>query len=262
MFLEKILKHKKAEIRRLQEGENLEPVLRKAAEAPSGRDFCEAISRRERINIIAEIKKASPSKGQLARNLDVVAQARIYEENGACAISVLTDKKFFEGSLEDLEKIKKTVNVPVLRKDFIIDPVQVYESKIAGADAILLIAAIHRDRELERLYELAIELGLGVLLEVHNVIELKRILPLKPDVIGINNRDLKTFKVNISNSLMLLPMIPEEIAVVSESGISSGEDISILREAGISAFLIGEALVSAEDPGEKLSSLINSKVGE
>lgn len=257
MFLEKILTRKKIEVERLRETLEVSHALREIATAPGTRDFCGEVSREKRVNIIAEIKKASPSKGQLAKDLDVVSRARIYEQNGASAISVLTDEKFFEGSLDDLRRIKATVSIPVLRKDFILDPVQVYESRLAGADAILLIAAILEYRELEYLFKLATDLGLGVLVEVHDLAELKKVLPLKPRVIGINNRDLKTFRVNISNTLMLLPVIPEEIGVVSESGISSKQDINVLRAAGISAFLIGEALVKARDPGKKLASLIN-----
>ena len=257
MFLSKIVLHKKLEIEQLREKPGLKSMVEKAKCAPRTRNFCSAISNGRGVNIIAEIKKASPSKGQLSTNLDVVKQAKTYEKHGASAISVLTDRKFFKGSLDDLKKVKAAVNIPVLRKDFILDPIQVYESRAAGADAILLIAAILDNTQVKTLYQHATELGLGVLVEVHNPLELKKVLPVNPRIIGINNRNLKTFEVNISNTLMLLPLVPEEIQVVSESGINSKKDISILREAGISAFLIGEALVRSKTPGQKLSSLIN-----
>ncbi len=257
MFLEKIVLHKKAEIEQLKSTSGLDTLIRKVESMSDTRNFCKAISNGDKINIIAEIKKASPSKGTLAENMNIVEQARIYEENGASAISVLTDQKFFCGSLADLTTVKEAVKIPVLRKDFILDPIQVYESRAAGADAILLIAAILSTRELESFYRLARDLEMHVLVEVHNSAELRKVLPLNPAIIGINNRNLQTFEVDIINSLMLLPLVPEGIRIVSESGISSRKDISILHEAGISAFLIGEALVRSSDPGQKLSSLIN-----
>ncbi len=256
MFLEKIVLQKKAEIRELKEKADIDQLIDETKRLPAPRDFYHAVSNGS-VSIIAEIKKASPSKGELSRNMDVVSQAKIYEDNGAAAISVLTEKYFFKGSIDDLRKVKDAVGLPVLCKDFILDPLQVYESRVAGADAILLIAAILSAQQLEVLSMLASSLGLGVLVEVHNHDELTKVLPLNPKVIGINNRNLITFEVNISNSLMLLPLVPENVCVVSESGIHSKRDISILREAGISAFLIGEALVKSHNPGEKLRSLIN-----
>ncbi len=258
MFLEKIIARKRAEVIQLKKNVTAEKIRSIAENAPDPRGFLGALSSKDGPRIIAEIKKASPSKGLLAENMDIVSQAQIYERHGAAAISVLTDFHFFKGSCEDLEKVRKNVELPVLRKDFILDPIQIYESRAIGADAILLIATILSMKELENLTNIADEIGLDVLIEVHSPKEVNEVLDLKPKMIGINNRDLVSFEVKISNSLMMLPIIPEDVLVVSESGIGTPADIAALKTAGINAFLIGEALVRSPDPGKKLASLLNA----
>lgn len=256
MFLDKIIAQKRQEIHKIKRDRLLPVLLEEARFAKEPRDFYKALASKNGIKIIAEIKKASPSKGILANDLDVISQAKIYQEKGAAAISVLTDNLFFKGSVEDLKDVKNVVDIPVLRKDFILDPIQVYESRAAGADAILLIASVLQFEELKKMKELAEKLGMQVLIEIHSQNELSQVLPLGPRILGINNRNLGNFKVSLSTTLMVLPLIPEDIVVVSESGIRSRDDVSVLREAGINALLIGEALVKSRDPGKTLADLL------
>jgi indole-3-glycerol phosphate synthase len=276
-ILEQIIAHKKAEIAALDA-----PSLRRAAESsPAPRDFLAAISplpkgeaaegvgmRESRFNprpsLIAELKRASPSKGILAPHLDMFHIADIYTENGAAAISVLTDEKFFRGKLEILRELRFTrkSELPLLRKDFIIDEVQLFESRANGADAVLLIAsAILDDKNLAYLHALALELGLTPLVEVHNEIETERALKLEGvRLIGINNRDLATFDVSLSTAERLRPIIPSEIAVVAESGIFTARDVEGLARANVDAILVGEALITSNDIGAKVRELINVTV--
>jgi indole-3-glycerol phosphate synthase len=211
------------------------------------------------VRLIAEIKRASPSRGLLAPGLDDSDLARVYAENGAAAISVLTDQRFFLGSLEALYTLRfaQTSPVPLLRKDFILGEAQLYETRAAGADAVLLIvAALPDDALLAGLHALALELGLMPLVEVHDLAELERALRLPGlRLAGINNRDLKTFDVSLETTLRLRPHIPSGICVVSESGIFTGEHAAVLAEAGVHAILVGEALVTAPDIGAKVREL-------
>jgi len=206
--------------------------------------------------IIAEIKKASPSKGIIRDNFDPPAIAMLYQENGAVAISVLTDTPFFQGRLEHLAAAAKVVTIPVLRKDFIIDSYQLYEARAHGADAVLLIAAILSDQELDFFLGICDALSLSALVEVHNHEELKRALSFEARIVGINNRDLNTFKTDIATTLQLIADIPNDVTVISESGLSSPEEIGILRAAGVDAFLIGEALMKSSNPGNTLRALV------
>jgi len=206
--------------------------------------------------IIAECKKASPSKGLIKEDFDAPELARSYEKGGASAISVLTEKNFFLGSPEYLTEVKKTVKIPVLRKDFIIHPQQVYEAYNMGADFILLIAACLDDKTMKDLRTLAETLGLGVLLEVHDEEEIKRALPLNPDLLGFNNRNLKTFKTTLQTSLNLKKKLPADQKVISESGIYTSEDVRMLKEAGFQGALIGESLVRSGDPEQALRALL------
>jgi indole-3-glycerol phosphate synthase len=211
------------------------------------------------VSIIAEVKKASPSKGLLCPDFEPVGLARAYAEGGAAAISVLTEVSYFQGSLDYLLQIRGALGaarVPLLRKDFIFDPYQVYEARAYGADAILLIAAILEDSQLEGLIALASELGMQSLVEVHDDTELARILNGSAWIIGINNRDLRTFEVDIHTTERLRSLIPLERIVVSESGISRREDIDRLREWDVNAALIGEALVTADDVIARLRELV------
>lgn len=253
-ILHKIVRHKLQEIRQAKRIHPLKELRKQINSLPKPRNFARAIVKGS--GIIAEIKRASPSKGSLLPDLNVVTLAKDYATNGAAAISVLTDTQFFQGTLYDLSQVKKAVKVPVLRKDFIIDEYQVYESRVMGADAILLIAWILSDRQLRRLFTLASRLGLASLIEVHDRYDLQKALKINPEIIGINNRNLKTFKTSLKTSFQLVEMIPDDCVVVSESGIQKGSDIKRLRQAGIDSWLIGETLVKARRPGSKLCQLI------
>ncbi|MBI2556701.1 MAG: indole-3-glycerol phosphate synthase TrpC, partial [Planctomycetes bacterium] len=222
----------------------------------SAMPFGAALKSGTNIRIIAEIKKASPSLGIIREDFNPVEIARIYETNGAAAISVLTDEKFFQGSLSYLTGVKKSVNLPVLRKDFIVDPYQIYEARSAGADAILLIAALLSWEEMQRYLDLASELGMECLVEVHSETELKMVLKTNARIIGINNRDLATFKTDLETTLRLKPMIPAEKIVVSESGIKSRVDVEKLMEEGVDAILVGETLMKSDDISAKLRELL------
>jgi len=206
---------------------------------------------------IAEVKKASPSKGIIKESLDVIRLAEEYQQAGAGAVSVVTEKNYFLGSKEDLTAVKRNVEIPVLRKDFLIHPYQIYESYNLGADFILLIAACLDEENLKNLYADALNLNLQVLLEVHNEEELFRVLKLNPDMIGINNRNLVTFEVDRKTSLRLKKLIPESIKVISESGLHSPSHIRELKGAGFSGVLVGEILCSSPSPGETLRELMN-----
>jgi indole-3-glycerol phosphate synthase len=256
-ILEKIIAQKKLEIAALDAS-----ALRRAADsAPPPRDFLAAIKRRRfgtHPSLIAELKRASPSKGILAPHLDLFQVADIYTQNGASAISVLTDEKFFMGKLETLRQLRITNSqLPLLRKDFIIDEVQLYEAKVNGADAILLIAAALTDDSLfADLHACALSLGLTALVEVHDEAETERALKI-PNIklIGINNRNLATFDVTLETTEKLRPLIPAEITVVAESGIFNASDVERLSKANVDAILVGEALVTADDIGAKVREL-------
>ncbi|HET9590602.1 MAG TPA: indole-3-glycerol phosphate synthase TrpC [Anaerolineales bacterium] len=256
-ILEKIVAHKKTEIAGL-DGR----ALRNAAEdSPAPRDFLSAIKHRSHPgpSLIAELKRASPSKGILASDLDLFQLAKICAENGASALSVLTDEKFFMGKLETLQELRfgYKSELPLLRKDFIIDEVQLYESRATGADAVLLIvAALPDDQHLADLHALTLQLGLAALVEVHNEAEIERALKLQGVLlIGINNRDLATFDVSLATTERLRPLIPPEIVLVAESGIFIAGDVERLAHAHVDAILVGEALVTAEDIPAKVREL-------
>jgi indole-3-glycerol phosphate synthase len=222
---------------------------------PKTRSFLNAVSRPDRISIIAEIKKSSPSMGAIRPDVDVKAMARLYEDCGAAAISVLTDHKYFGGSVEDLIEVRKSVDIPILRKDFIIDANQILESRACGADAILLIVAALDDNQLLDFYQVASGLGMSSLIETHNAQEVERALKVNPRIIGINNRCLKTFKVDLSTSESLKRLIPEDVCVISESGIKDRSQALRLNKAGINAFLIGTSIIGAQDPERALRDL-------
>jgi len=263
-ILEKIIEHKKMEIAALDA-----QALRRAADSsPAPRDFLSALTptplpqgegQGVRVSLIAEIKRASPSKGILAPHLDLFQVADIYIQNGASAISVLTDEKFFMGKLETLRELRfeHKSELPLLRKDFIIDEIQLYETRANGADAILLIAAALTDDKLfADLHAVALELGLTPLVEVHDEAEIERALKLKDlKLIGINNRNLATFEVSLETTERLRPIIPLHIAVVAESGIFTAQDVERLANANVDAILVGEALVTSEDIPAKVREL-------
>ena len=217
-----------------------------------------ALSRNKHIKLLAEIKKASPSKGLLCPDFDHRQLATVYAESGAAGISILTDPRF-QGELKHLSDIKQNTliqSIPVLRKDFILDEYQVYESRANNADCILLIVAILTPYELQSLHNLAIELGMDVIVEIHNQTELDKALEINPIMIGINNRDLKTFETDINTTLKLCTEIPSNIVIISESGINSSEDVKKLSQFHIDAILVGEAIVTASDIPSKINDLI------
>lgn len=226
------------------------------AEGRERRDFTGALTSRSPA-IIAEIKKASPSRGVLAADFDPAAIARWYQRGGAAAISVLTDREFFCGSLEDLVNARASVGIPALRKDFTIDEVHVVQAAAGGADAVLLIAALLDERELRDFRELAGSLGMAALVEVHDEHELALALDSGAEIVGVNNRDLRTFETRLETSLRLAERIPAGVVKVSESGIHSKADLQRLRDAGFNAFLVGEHLMSATNPEEALRALVS-----
>jgi indole-3-glycerol phosphate synthase len=219
-----------------------------------------ALAEKDKINIIAEIKRASPSKGVINDKINVAETARMYERGGACAISVLTEEDKFQGSLEDLKIARNAVEIPILRKDFIFDEFQIYETAEAGADVILLLAAMLDDEILIKLYHLAEqELGLNVLLEVHTLEELERAKNIGAKIIGVNNRDLHSFKVSLDVSRELIKHAPKDSLLISESGLQTGEDLLELKESGFNGFLIGETLMRSENVEEELKQLATNK---
>jgi indole-3-glycerol phosphate synthase len=250
-FLDKILEHKVEEIAALRSQFDLATVIAKSAENfYTPRDFAGAL-KQEAVALIAEVKKASPSKGVLIEDFDPVAIGKTYAENGASAISVLTDKEFFQGDLIYLNRVRDVVDVPVLRKDFIIDPFQIHFMRATRikADAMLLIVATLEDAQLADLYGLISALGMTALVEVHDETEMERALRLGARVIGVNNRDLKTFEVDLNTTARLASMTPEDVILVAESGIRNGADVRRMGELGANAVLVGEHLVKSADMG-------------
>ena len=257
-ILKRILARKAEEVAERSQRLPLKELSRRVGNAPASRGFIAAIERKldqDKPAVIAEIKKASPSKGVLREDFDPVAIAKSYAEHGAACLSVLTDIDFFQGSDEYLQQARSACELPVLRKDFTIDPYQVYEARSIGADCILLIVAALGDAKLSEFTGLAHHLGMDVLIEVHNLEEMERALPLKTKLIGINNRDLHTFKIRLETTFELLEIIPNNRIVVTESGINNLEDVQFVREEDVNTFLVGEVFMKAKDPGEKLSEL-------
>ncbi len=242
--------------------EMIEAVARQARESARRHALRDALIRNDRINIIAEFKRRSPSKGIINGDADPAAVARIYERGGVAAISVLTEQDFFNGSLDDLQAVRQTTSLPILRKDFIFDDYQVYESAAAGADALLLIVAALDDESLRRLRELAEnKLAMDALVEVHTRDEMQRAVYCGANIIGVNNRNLATFEVSLSTSIGLADSAPAETILISESGIETREDINFLRDAGYNGFLIGETLMRADNPETLLKEFTQMREG-
>jgi indole-3-glycerol phosphate synthase len=257
-ILQRILAVKAREVEAAKMHAPLSQVRAEAQAADAPRGFAAAIARRiaqGQAAVIAEIKKASPSKGVLRENFDPATIAASYAAHGAACLSVLTDREFFQGAADYLVAARAASPLPVLRKDFLIDEYQVFEARAMGADCILLIVAALRPPRLRALAALAGELGMDVLVEVHDGEELDAALALDTPLIGINNRDLRSFEVRLGTTLELLPRIPPDRQVITESGILAREDVSLMREQGVHAFLVGEAFMRAEDPGMALSRL-------
>ena len=230
-------------------------------EAPQTKGFVSALQQRasqQQAGIIAEIKKASPSKGVIRADFDPVAIAQSYASAGATCLSVLTDEQYFQGHDNFLVQVGQAVSLPLLRKDFTIDEYQVYEARAIGADCILLIVSALSAEQLNQLHTLAASLELDVLVEVHDAAELETALALKPKLIGINNRNLKTFTTELKTTIDLLPQIPSDVTVVTESGISRIEDVKLMQQHEVFCFLVGEAFMRADNPGDELSKLFSS----
>jgi indole-3-glycerol phosphate synthase len=256
MILDDIVARKKERLAELKKRSVQKELEQAVVSAPEPRDFFAALKYGEKPAVIAEIKKASPSAGQIRSDLEVSKIATSYERAGAAAISVITEEDFFEGRLEYLEEARGAVSLPILCKDFIIDPIQIFTARAAGADGLLLIAAILQQSILKELLAMASQLAMACLVEVHDEEELSRVLDTEARLIGINNRDLRTFEVSLGTTLRLRSRIPSDRLVVSESGIRTRGDLQSLASAGVDAVLVGTSLMRAEDPEAKLRELL------
>ena len=257
-ILQKILRTKQEEIAARSAVRPLAQLAEEAASASPVRGFIQSMRQRIAAGdsaVIAEIKKASPSKGLIRADFDPPAIAASYERGGAACLSVLTDAPYFQGHESYLQTARAACQLPVIRKDFIVDPYQVFEARAIGADCILLIVAALADAQMMDLYALATELGMDVLIEVHDKEELVRALRLNAPLIGINNRNLRTFETSLQTTLDLLPDVPADVLLVTESSIHTQADVKLMREHGVDAFLVGEAFMRAEDPGSELHKL-------
>lgn len=257
-LLQTITAKKRQEVALAQTQKPFDQVRLDALSRPLSRDFLGALQakiKRGVSGVIAEIKKASPSKGLLRDPFEPAEIAQSYESAGAACLSVLTDVEFFQGSVDHLKQARASCNLPVLRKDFIVDAYQVYESRAMGADCILLIAASLEDAQMQEFERLAMGLGMNVLVEVHDLEEMERAFKLKTPLLGVNNRNLKTFEVDLNTTLGLKKLAPKDKLLVTESGISSPEDVAHMRQGGVEAFLVGEAFMRVAEPGEGVHRL-------
>ncbi|MCG2689984.1 indole-3-glycerol phosphate synthase TrpC [Candidatus Parcubacteria bacterium] len=254
-ILKKIVIQKRKAIEAKKKNLPLIFIKKSLKKQTTGYSFKNALLKKGKVALIAEIKKASPSAGVIKQNLNIKKIIDIYNEAGVSAISVITEENFFQGNIQNLVIAKKMAKVPILRKDFIIDSYQIYESKFYGADAILLIATVLDNRTIDRFIKIARTLNMDCLVETHNLKELNRILETNAEIIGINNRDLKTFKINLQTSLNLAPKIPSLKIIVSESGIENQEDVKKLKKVGVSAILVGTALIKSKNIFRKIKQL-------
>jgi len=258
MILDQIVAHKRKELESLKQADPVAALKERIEILEDPRPFPQALAKPKDISLIAEIKKASPSAGLIRRDVDPVKIGKLYEDLGAAAISVLTDQHFFQGTLASMKEVKEAVGIPVLRKDFIIDPYQIYEARAAGADAVLLIVAALDDGDLHAFYNLADELGMAALVEVHDEAELARALVLKPRIVGVNNRDLHTFEVNLETTVRLRSSTPDDVVLVAESGIHTRADVERLAAIGADAMLVGESLVRAPNVENQIRQLLGT----
>ena len=257
-ILKKIIARKHEEVSAGLQRVSLAEMKARAQTADACRGFVDAIRRKIDAGdaaVIAEIKKASPSKGVIREDFHPAEIAASYAQGGAACLSILTDRDFFQGSNDYLQQARAACALPVIRKDFIIDEYQVYEARAIGADCILLIVAALDDAQMATLAELAMSLGMDVLVEVHDAEELQRMLPLNLPLVGINNRNLRTFEVSLQTTIDLLPQIPGDRIVITESAIHAPEDVALMRRHAVNGFLVGEAFMRADDPGERLAEL-------
>lgn len=255
MILDEIYEHKVKEVEAAKLARPQRDIEQLLNASPTPRDFRGAL-RSPGISLIAEIKKASPVKGVFLEDVDPVQLGQLYQDSGAHVISVLTDTNYFQGSLDDLINVRSKVEIPCLRKEFILDPYQIIEARVAGADAILLIVRMLDDIQLKEFHSLATELGMGVLVETHEAPEVERALDIGAHIIGINNRNLDTFEVDINTTQELKKMIPGGKVLVSESGIRSGEEVRILHDTGVDAILVGESIVRSDNITAKIHELL------
>ncbi|MEE9291580.1 MAG: indole-3-glycerol phosphate synthase TrpC [Acidobacteriota bacterium] len=260
-ILDRILEAKRAELARAKAASPVRRLIERASAAPPPHDLPSALRKAGRVNVIAEVKRASPSRGEIQPRADPVATAREYAEAGAAAISVLTDARFFLGAPEHLSGVRAAVPLPVIRKDFLFDEYQVYESRALGADGLLLITRILDAKTLQMLIGVTRALHMEALVEVHSEEDLRKALDCGAAIIGVNNRDLGTMQVSLDTSLRLAPLLTPEVVRVSESGIETRADIDRLREAGYDAFLVGERLMREASPGRTLAELIAEESG-
>ncbi len=256
-ILEKIIADKRPEVETLRTGRDFDQYCTEANKAHGTRDFTRSLVHPEKVTVIAELKKASPSKGLLREDFDPTGIAKGYSKGGAAALSVLTESNYFQGDRSFLAAVKEVVKIPLLRKDFIFDRFQIPESRLLGADAVLLIAAALTDKEISEFIKLAGQLHLAVLCEVHDETEMKRVVGCGANLIGINNRDLKTFEVNLQTTFDLVPLAPDHAVLVSESGIRCYADLELMRDAGVAAVLVGETLIRQADVRLALRNLYN-----
>ncbi|WP_020560036.1 indole-3-glycerol phosphate synthase TrpC [Thiofilum flexile] len=257
-ILDKILATKVQEIAERSQLIPLDTMVVRASQASPVRGFLkhmQAKLNQRQAAVIAEIKKASPSRGVIRSDFNPAEIARQYASAGAACLSVLTDEQYFQGHAEYLKAARKACTLPVIRKDFMIDPYQIYEARAMGADCVLLIVSALNDEQLKSLYELSTQLGMDVLIEVHDAAELQRTLPLNAPLIGINNRNLKTFETRLETTLELLPLVPDNVVLVTESGIHTTADVKRMRDHGVDSFLVGEAFMKQPDAGVALQQL-------
>ena len=259
MILDEIVKQKREEVAQAKARMTRAELERRAAVAAPARDFRGALAEGPGVSVIAECKKASPSKGVIRADYQPAAIARSYEAHGAAAISCLTDERFFQGSLDDLGQVRQATGLPVLRKEFIIDEAQILETRAAGADAVLLICSILERTQLRDFVDVARGLGMAALVELYDLAEIDDAVEFNTGVIGVNNRDLRTFAVDLEHTAEVARLLPDELLLVSESGIATREDVAFVQAAGAKAILVGTAFMSRPDPGQALAELMAGK---
>ena len=257
-ILDEIVAHKRFEIEAARRRRSESELKIQLADAPPVRRFTAAVGSAASIALIAEVKKASPSAGLIRDDFDAVSIAREYQTHGATCVSVLTDERFFQGSLEDLRRIRSAVDIPVLRKDFILDPYQVLEARVAGADCVLLIAECLTDGELQALHRCILDFGMDALVEFYEPASLHRVLTISPALVGINNRNLKTFTTDLEHTIRLRHRIPAGVLLIGESGIRTRSDVERLESAGVDAVLVGESLMRQPDVGRAVHQLLGT----
>lgn len=256
--LDQICADKAEHIKAKKTQTSLEEIQMVAEAQPPARGFISALNKKSGVTLITEVKKASPSKGVIREDFDPVEIAKIYESSGAACLSVLTDEKYFQGHDDYFVQIRDNVSLPMLRKDFMIDPYQIYESRALGADCVLLIMACLHDTTAKEFYDLSTSLGMDILVEVHDEEEMNRALSLTPKMIGVNNRNLKTLDVDLQTGLDLATKMPDDIFKVAESGINTNAEIQTFTDAGYGAFLVGESLMRQENIGSAVKELITA----